>query len=191
MEAHDPYFVLKRNAARVIGLSSLQKVTAAMRMLAYGVAADAVDDYVRIGESTSIKSLRRFVGAVVEVFDDENLRSPNNNDISRLLAQAQESAKKDVERAFGVLQARFAIVRGPSCFWDIPKLSDIMKTCIIMHNMIVEDERDIYMSDLNYDVIDENTTVSHEGTVELSQIFQNHRRIRDKGIHSQLQVYLV
>jgi hypothetical protein len=31
---------------------------------------------------------------------------------------AQESQRKDVERAFGVLQARFAIVRGPTRFWD-------------------------------------------------------------------------
>ncbi|QHO39298.1 ATP-dependent zinc metalloprotease FTSH 12 [Arachis hypogaea] len=37
------------------GLSPLQKCTAAIRMLAYGVAADAVDDYVRIGESTTIE----------------------------------------------------------------------------------------------------------------------------------------
>ena len=29
---------------------SLQKCTAAMRMLAYGVSADTVDDYVRIEE---------------------------------------------------------------------------------------------------------------------------------------------
>ncbi|KAF8403864.1 hypothetical protein HHK36_011970 [Tetracentron sinense] len=89
MEAHDPYFILKRNAAGTLGLSSLQKVTAAMRMLAYGVATDAVDDYVRIGESTSIESLRRFVRAVVEVFGEEYLRSPNNDDISRLLAQGE------------------------------------------------------------------------------------------------------
>ncbi|KAF8380120.1 hypothetical protein HHK36_027592 [Tetracentron sinense] len=89
MEAHDPYFVLKRNAAGVIGLSSLQKVTAAMRMLVYGVAAYAVDDYVRIGKNTSIESLRRFVRAVVEVFGEEYLRSPNNDDISKLLAQGE------------------------------------------------------------------------------------------------------
>ncbi|KAK9279798.1 hypothetical protein L1049_013480 [Liquidambar formosana] len=65
VEAHDPYFVQKRNAVRVLGLSSLQKVTAAMRMLAYGLAADAVDDYVRISESTAIVSLKRFVKAVI------------------------------------------------------------------------------------------------------------------------------
>ncbi|KAF8376762.1 hypothetical protein HHK36_031572 [Tetracentron sinense] len=86
MEAHDPYFILKRNAVGTLGLSSLQKVTAAMRMLAYGVVANAVDNFVRINESTSIESLSRFVRAVVEVFGEEYLRSPNNDDISRLLA---------------------------------------------------------------------------------------------------------
>ena len=55
-------------------------------MLTYGVAADATDDYVRIGESTAIESLRRFVSAVVEVFGDEYLKSPNEDDTARLLA---------------------------------------------------------------------------------------------------------
>jgi hypothetical protein len=32
--------------------------------------------------------------------------------------KAQEGVRKDVERAFGVLQARFAMVRGPARFWD-------------------------------------------------------------------------
>ncbi|KAF8406364.1 hypothetical protein HHK36_008451 [Tetracentron sinense] len=89
VEAHDPYFVLKRDVAGHLGLSSCQKVTVAIRMLAYGVAVDVVDNYVRIGKSTSIKSLRRFVRAVVEVFGEEYLRLPNNNDISRLLAQGE------------------------------------------------------------------------------------------------------
>ncbi|KAF8369785.1 hypothetical protein HHK36_032193 [Tetracentron sinense] len=79
-----------RDAVGHLGLSSLQNVTVVMRMFAYGVATDAMDDYVRIDESTSIKSLRRFVRTVVEVFGEEYLRSPNHNDISRvLLAQGE------------------------------------------------------------------------------------------------------
>ena len=35
-----------------------------------------------------------------------------------VFAQIQEGVRKDVERAFGVLQARFAIVRNPSNIWD-------------------------------------------------------------------------
>ena len=90
VESHDPYFVQRRNAAGVLGLSSLQKVTATLRMLAYGVAADQVDEYLRIGETTGIESLKRFAKVVVEVFGDEYLRSPNTNDLARLLAKAKE-----------------------------------------------------------------------------------------------------
>nr|XP_025703129.1 glutathione S-transferase T3-like [Arachis hypogaea] len=53
------------------GLSPLQKCTAAIRMLAYGIAADAVDDYVRIGENTTIEYLEKFVEGVISVFQDE------------------------------------------------------------------------------------------------------------------------
>jgi hypothetical protein len=35
VEQHDEYFVQKRNATGKLGLSSLQKVTAAFRMLTY------------------------------------------------------------------------------------------------------------------------------------------------------------
>ncbi|XP_050259469.1 uncharacterized protein LOC126704472 [Quercus robur] len=191
VEATEPYFVQKRNAANTLRLSSLQKMTAAIRMLAYGVSADFMDEYIRIGETTAIKSLKKFVKAVVSIFSEEYLRSPNNNDIARLLAvgqhrgfpgmlgsincmhwklnncpngiypswatfvktilapqdrkrqhfaSAQEAVRKDVERAFGVLQARFAIVRGPTRFFHLETLKDIMMACIILHNMIVEDE---------------------------------------------------
>jgi len=69
VEKHDDYFVQKRNADGVLGLSCLQKVVAAFRMLAYGVLADALDEYVRIGESTALEALRKFVAVVVEVLD--------------------------------------------------------------------------------------------------------------------------
>ena len=85
LEEKDEYFVQKRNVAGVLGLSSLQKMTTALRMLAYGVVADFTDEYVRIGESTAIKSLKKFVEAIVESYSTEYLRSPNSNDIARLL----------------------------------------------------------------------------------------------------------
>ena len=57
-----------------------------------------------------------------------------------LFAAKQESARKDVERAFGVLQSRWAIVKGPARFWFKEVIADVMYACIIMNNMIVEQE---------------------------------------------------
>ena len=65
VEEHDDYFVQKRNAASQLGLSCLQKVVAAFRMLAYGVPADALDEYIRIGESTALEALRKHCGIFV------------------------------------------------------------------------------------------------------------------------------
>ncbi len=89
VEGHDDYFIQKRDNAQRLGFSSLQKITVALRMLAYGVIADFMDKYVRIGESTAIESLKKFVKAVVSIFSDEYLRSPNNEDIARLLEVGQ------------------------------------------------------------------------------------------------------
>ena len=86
LEVHDPYFIQKRNATRMLGLLSLQKMTATPRILAYGVAADSIDKYVRIGESTAVESLKNFVKTVINIFSEEYLRSQNSNDIARLLA---------------------------------------------------------------------------------------------------------
>ena len=90
VESYDDYFVQKWNGANVAGLSCFQKVTAAFRMLTYGVPDDAADEYVRIGESTVLESLRRFVAAVVDIYEDEYLRSPNQADTARLLALGEQ-----------------------------------------------------------------------------------------------------
>ena len=89
VEAHNSYFVQKRNSANKLDLSSLQKITAALRMLAYGVSSDLMDEYVRIGETTALESLKKFVTEVIDVFSEEYLRKPNNEDIARLLAHGE------------------------------------------------------------------------------------------------------
>jgi len=73
----------------------------------------------------------------------------------KLFAAAQEVYRKDVKHAFGVLQARFAIVCGPARFFHLETLQKIIKACIILHNMIVEDERDDNeVVNLDYEQID-------------------------------------
>jgi hypothetical protein len=52
---YETYFVHKRNAAGELGHNTYQKVTAALRMLAYGIPADLIDDHLAMGESTAIK----------------------------------------------------------------------------------------------------------------------------------------
>ncbi|XP_021830062.1 uncharacterized protein LOC110770271 [Prunus avium] len=54
----------------------------------------------------------------------------------------QEGYRKDVERCFGILQARWAIIRGAAWMLDEEVLRSIMMTYIILRNMIVEDEYD-------------------------------------------------
>ena len=73
LEEKDEYFVQKRNAAKVLGLSSLQKMTTTLRMLAYGVATDFTNEYVRIGESIAIESLKKFFETIVDIYSTEYL----------------------------------------------------------------------------------------------------------------------
>jgi hypothetical protein len=68
VEEHDDYFIQKMNTASTLGLSCLQKVAPAFQMIANGVAADATNEYVRVGENTTLECLRKFAIVVVEVF---------------------------------------------------------------------------------------------------------------------------
>ena len=90
LQQHNNYFVQRRNAANTLGLSGEQKMTAALRMLAYGMSTDSIDEYVRIGESTTIECVKRFCQGVVDIFGSEYLRSPNATDIIRLLRKANQ-----------------------------------------------------------------------------------------------------
>ena len=80
---YDPWFVQKRDALGRLGLSSLQKCTAAIRMLAYGLPADACDEYVRIGETTALVAMRRWVNAIRACFGDTYLRQPTRADLRK------------------------------------------------------------------------------------------------------------
>ncbi|XP_023762923.1 protein ALP1-like [Lactuca sativa] len=52
----------------------------------------------------------------------------------------QEGARKDVERAFGVLKSKWHIVEHAARPYELDTLRYIMYACIVMHNMVVEDK---------------------------------------------------
>ncbi|XP_057444961.1 uncharacterized protein LOC130737220 [Lotus japonicus] len=300
LSSSDNYFTQRFDAAKKEGISPLAKCTTAMRMLAYGVAADAVDEYIKIGGTTALECVRRFCKGIIRLYEHEYLRAPTQEDLQRILqvseqrgfrvekfttvileavashdlwiwhaffgcpgtlndinvldrspvfdeleqgnaprvnfivnqrpynmayyladgiypsyptfvksirlpqsepdkcfAKHQEGYRKDIERAFGVLQARFQIIREPARLWDINDLGIIMRSCIILHNMIVEDERDSYAqrwTDFEQAEGSGSSTPQPYST-EVLPAFADHVRarseLRDPNVHHQLQADLV
>ena len=319
-----PFFQHRQDATGRFGHTPLQKCTAAIRQLAYGSAADAVDEYLRIGESTALLCLHKFTDGIIRLFGQEYLRRPTPADLQRLLdigetrgfpgmvgsidcmhwewkncptawkgqytrgsgkptivleavasqdlwiwhaffgppgtlndlnvldrspvfddilegraprvkyvvnghryklayyltdgiypkwstfiqsitlpqtpkqelfAKVQEATRKDVERAFGVLQARFAIVKNPALSMNKAKIGKIMRACIILHNMIVENERDGY---IRYDIsefaegnVTRSSEVETERPTNLNNMFPNRNDLRDRQIHERLKNDLI
>ncbi|KAM0993777.1 hypothetical protein ACFX2G_009493 [Malus domestica] len=70
---HDPYFVQKEDVFQVLGLLPEEKITAALRMLAYGASTDQVGEIVRMGKTTFLESLIRFFFAIEAFYTNEYL----------------------------------------------------------------------------------------------------------------------
>ncbi|KAH9468260.1 hypothetical protein Pst134EA_033420 [Puccinia striiformis f. sp. tritici] len=317
--AHDDYFQRKADALGKFGLYPVQKIASALRMLAYGGAADMNDKYFRLAESTSMESLHHFCNSIIDLYDIEFRRRPNEEDIRRLtainakrgfpgmlgsldcmhwcwkncpaawkgqfqgkekvativleavashdlwfwhsffglpgghndinildrsplfkdllndeapcvqykvngntyekcyfladgiypdwstliktisapqgqdkkhFAKMQEACRKDVERAFGVLQARFAIVAQPARTWSREKMQQIMKTCVILHNMIINSERDLNQEFI-YDSHQATVTPNRNRSAEFSDFIRNAVALRESKAHFQLRDDLV
>ncbi|GKC20315.1 serine/threonine-protein kinase STY17-like protein [Tanacetum coccineum] len=159
---HSTYFQCNPDCAGREGISSLIKCTSAIRQLAYDVNASFLDEYTQISERSSCMSLDHFCQAVMEIYGPEFLRKPTVTDVEKLhriypelaplvktipepanddhkrilYKQKQESARKDVERAFGVLKKKWAILANPARALRKDRIVSMMYTCIILHNMI-------------------------------------------------------
>uniref|UniRef100_A0A0D3DK36 DDE Tnp4 domain-containing protein n=1 Tax=Brassica oleracea var. oleracea TaxID=109376 RepID=A0A0D3DK36_BRAOL len=84
------YFRPSKDATGRSSLSPLQKCTAAIRQLAYGGAADTVDEYIRLAEITAQKCLHNFTAGIITLFGGEYLRRPTPEDLERLLHIGEE-----------------------------------------------------------------------------------------------------
>ncbi|XP_023732694.1 protein ALP1-like [Lactuca sativa] len=54
--------------------------------------------------------------------------------------KAQERATNDVESAFGALKKRWFILKKPVIFFSEEKMHEVMYACVILYNMIIENE---------------------------------------------------
>ncbi|GKE13388.1 ALP1-like protein, partial [Tanacetum coccineum] len=67
----------------------------------------------------------------------KTIPEPADDDHKQILyKQNQESAKKDVERAFRVLKKKWVILANPAQALKKERIMNMMYTCIILHNMI-------------------------------------------------------
>jgi hypothetical protein len=72
------------------GLTVLQKCTTALRQLAYVMAADTIDEYMKLGKTTILECLEYYCSVIIECFGNEFLRRPTIADTQRLLVKAEK-----------------------------------------------------------------------------------------------------
>ena len=99
-------------------------------------------------------------------------------------ATLQEAYRKDIERAFGVLQSRFRVVSQASRSWSSSKMMNVMYTCCILHNMIMAD-RNLFLKKENEEIqrtLESTTTTITPGKEQRSR----DEIIRDQLINTKL-----
>jgi hypothetical protein len=104
-----------------------------MRIIAYRISTNYTDEYLRIGEDTSIKYVHLFA-KTIRVFKEKYLRAPNEDDTKRLMAMNDarswpgmlESIDcmhwmwKNFPTAYGIVSTSAIIVMQPLWFKQWP-----------------------------------------------------------------------
>jgi hypothetical protein len=90
---HYCYFSQKKDATRLLDLSSIQKCTFTIRMLTYSVETYYTNEYCRSNESTALERLKRFVKAIRTCLESNYLKQPT-------LANVKKQMKINKERGF-------------------------------------------------------------------------------------------
>ncbi|XP_068314895.1 uncharacterized protein [Pyrus communis] len=67
-----------------------QKVTVALRMMAYGSPADLMDETQGMSESTCLDTFAEFCNVIVQLYKKEYLREPNQEDLDWLIRKAED-----------------------------------------------------------------------------------------------------
>jgi hypothetical protein len=116
-------------------------------------------------------------------------RNPEDEKCKRF-AKEQEDARKDVEREFGLLQSRWGIVQHPARIWSTERMWEVMTSCVIIHNMIVQEERDdnIYDGDWNFE---DELVEPRAGAASWKYFLHMHNSLQDRTTYNRLQADLI
>jgi hypothetical protein len=82
------------------------------------------------------------------------------------------------------------IVRHPAKQWSVQQMWEVMTACVIMHNMIVEEERDDSVYDQRWDFQGE-LVAANPRPVSFQNFLHAHHEIRDRATHHILHEDLV
>jgi len=77
---------------------TLQKLVAALRVLAYGTSYDQPDEYVRLGAATVMSATHKFVEFMVEHYQATYLRPPSIDELKTIL---RRNAARGVQGCIG------------------------------------------------------------------------------------------
>ncbi|XP_071700372.1 uncharacterized protein [Rutidosis leptorrhynchoides] len=84
------YFQQRPDARGVLEVSTILKVTSAIRQLAYGDSPDLFDEYLQISERTSRESLQNFTRCIIDLYGNVYMREQTEDDIRRLYHKHEE-----------------------------------------------------------------------------------------------------
>lgn len=79
----------KKDVVGILGLFALQKVIVAHRILCYGLVVDAIDEYMRIGESMIMHYLEKFCVVMITKFGAQYLKKPSQDYNKQLAIDAK------------------------------------------------------------------------------------------------------
>ncbi|KAJ0880399.1 putative harbinger transposase-derived protein [Helianthus annuus] len=79
------YFQQKPDVTRQLGFNTWQKVTAALRQLAYDNSSDIMDDCLKMSTHVARESLHNFCSCILELYKKRYLRKPSFNDMQQIL----------------------------------------------------------------------------------------------------------
>ena len=107
----------------------------------------------------------------------------------------QESARKDVERSFGVLQGKWKALATPIHMMDLGWIAELVSCCIVLHNMGVSDR---VMGDCNKRYVPHSVDEEDDDEVLLQQQEEEEKSVKvlqvlnvDGGVVDQAQNNIV